>query len=164
MPSIEWETPQEFFDKVNSEFAFTIDVCATKENTKCSKFITKEQDSLSKKWNGVCWMNPPYNRDIGKWMAKAYETAQTGSTVVALIQGRSNDTIWWHDYVMRSSEIRFIKDRLHFGLNGKFRRGNISSVLVIFYPFCQGPPSTMSINIKGQPLNNQVQQTASGCF
>lgn len=27
-----WETPQEFFDKLNREFDFTLDACATPEN------------------------------------------------------------------------------------------------------------------------------------
>ena len=33
----EWETPQAFFDSLNSEFHFTLDVCSTDENAKCEK-------------------------------------------------------------------------------------------------------------------------------
>lgn len=43
-----WETPQEFFDKLNREFDFTLDACATPENAKCINFYSPEQDGLSR--------------------------------------------------------------------------------------------------------------------
>ena len=42
----EWETPQEFFGRLNEEFHFTLDVCANDENAKCGKYYTKDQDGL----------------------------------------------------------------------------------------------------------------------
>ena len=148
----EWETPQAFYNAMNNEFGFDVDVCANEENRKCFCYFTPKMDGLLLKWGGVCWMNPPYDRSIGLWMKKAYESAQEGSTVVCLIQGRSSDTIWWHDYVMRSSEIRYIKDRLHFGKNGNHTRANISNIIVVFRPYCQGPPSTTAINTDGKRI------------
>ena len=94
-----WETPQVFFEKLNDEFHFDLDVCASLANAKCKKFYTKEQDGLNQEWTGVCWMNPPYGREIGKWIKKAYESSINGATVVCLIPART-DTAWWHDYVM----------------------------------------------------------------
>lgn len=153
MPSIEWETPQDFFNTLNDEFHFTLDVCATAENTKCEWFYSINDDSLSQPWYGKCWLNPPYDRSIGLWLKKAYESAQLGVTVVCLIPGRSSDTKWWHEYVMRSGEIRYIKGRLQFKLNGKLGQGsNISSAVIIFRPFCEGYPSISSIGINGCPL------------
>jgi site-specific DNA-methyltransferase (adenine-specific) len=141
----EWETPQSFFEMIDAEFGFTVDVCALPETAKCDRYFSPADDGLSVPWEGICWMNPPYDKSIGRWIEKAYETAQRGHTVVALIQGRSTDTKLWHDYVMRASELRFIRDRLHFGRDGIFKRANISSVLVVFRPYCQGPPTTSSI-------------------
>lgn len=70
----EWATPQDFFDKMNAEFCFDLDVCATNENAKCSSFFTKTDDGLSKSWDGQrVWCNPPYGREIGKWVKKASE-------------------------------------------------------------------------------------------
>ena len=153
MSIIEWETPQDFFDTLDKEFHFTVDACATPWNKKCSAYWCKEVDALKQDWaRHIVWLNPPYDKSIETWIKKAYENAQVGGLVVALIQGRSTDTKLWHDYVMKSSEIRFIKDRLHFGNNGKFARANISSVVVVFRPFCKGPPLTCSINIKGEKL------------
>lgn len=54
-----WETPQDFFDELNSEFHFTLDVCAVPENAKCEKFYTPDDDGLSQPWDGVVWCNPP---------------------------------------------------------------------------------------------------------
>lgn len=47
-----WETPQEFFDELDKEFHFTVDVCATPENAKCARYFTQEQDGLRQKWGG----------------------------------------------------------------------------------------------------------------
>ena len=49
----EWETPQDLFDKLNSVFHFTLDVCASDENHKCAKYFTREQDGLKQSWGGV---------------------------------------------------------------------------------------------------------------
>lgn len=109
-----WSTPQDFFDKLNAKFRFETDVCATNENTKCDRWYTPEMDGLSRNWNGVCWMNPPYGRGIGAWIEKAYKSARdNGATVVCLIPARI-DTRWWHDYCMKG-EITYIKGRLKFG-------------------------------------------------
>jgi len=104
-------TPQDFFDALNDEFGFETDVCALPENAKCDKYYTPEQDGLAQEWKGVCWMNPPYGREIGKWMKKAYQSSE--ATVVCLVPSRT-DTRWWHEYAMKG-EIRFIRGRLKFG-------------------------------------------------
>lgn len=74
-----WETPQEFFDKLNREFDFTLDACATPENAKCINFYSPEQDGLSMPWNGRVWCNPPYGRQVGQWVKKSvYERTDRG--------------------------------------------------------------------------------------
>ncbi|SIT00402.1 phage N-6-adenine-methyltransferase [Virgibacillus pantothenticus] len=108
-----WETPLCFYEQLNKEFNFELDVCATKDNTKCDKYFTPEIDGLKQQWRGVCWMNPPYGRQINKWVKKAYESSLNGATVVCLLPART-DTRWWHDYCMKG-EIRLVKGRLKFG-------------------------------------------------
>jgi len=124
----EWATPQAFFDKVNAEFRFTLDACATQENAKCKYYFNSTQNGLEQKWLGRVWCNPPYGRGIGAWVKKGYESAQAGALVVMLVPART-DTAWWHDYVMRG-EIRFIRGRLKFG-DGK-NSAPFPSALVIF--------------------------------
>ena len=108
-----WSTPRDFFDDYNAIYHFDVDVCATSENALCAKFYSPEDNGLSKEWHGVCWMNPPYGREIGKWMKKAYESSLHGATVVCLVPART-DTAWWHEYAMKG-EIEFIRGRLKFG-------------------------------------------------
>jgi len=126
----EHATPQDFFDKLDAEFNFTLDPCATRENAKCEEYLTKADDGLQHRWWGVVFMNPPYGREIGKWMKKAYESSQEGATVVCLVPSRT-DTRWWHDYAMKG-EIRFIKGRLKFG--GSKNSAPFPSAVVIFRP------------------------------
>lgn len=131
---IEWETPQDLFDALNEEFHFTLDVCATPENTKCPVYFTKKDDGLKQSWSGICWMNPPYSRGIiEKWMKKAYEESRRGIIVVCLVPAKT-DTAWFHDYGLRG-EIRFIRGRLRFKLGGEDKgRANFPSAVIIFKP------------------------------
>ncbi len=110
----EWATPQTTFDRLDQEFHFVLDVCASHANAKCARYFTREQDGLEQPWRGSCWMNPPYGREIGKWIQKAAQTAWQGfGTVVCLLPART-DTRWWHEYCAKA-ELRFIRGRLKFG-------------------------------------------------
>ena len=130
-----WETPQPVFDALNLEFGgFTVDVCATEQNAKCIRYFDQAIDGLRQDWCGNVWMNPPYGRVIGKWVKKAYESAQGGATVVCLLPSRT-DTKWWHDYCIKG-EVRFIRGRLKFG--GHKNSAPFPSAIVIFLP----PPPT----------------------
>jgi phage N-6-adenine-methyltransferase len=117
--SDEWETPQKFFDAVDAVFHFTLDVCASRNNAKCERYYTKADDGLSRGWKGVCWMNPPYGREIGLWVKKAYESSLTDRTVVVCLLPARTDTRWWHDYVLSHAwRIWFIRGRLRFSGKG----------------------------------------------
>ena len=127
--TVEWPTDQKVFDDLNTEFNFTLDPCCTKESAKCGRYFTKEDDGLSQSWDGHrVFMNPPYGREIGEWLKKAYISSQHGAVVVCLIPSRT-DTKWWHDYVMKG-EIRFIKGRLKFG--GHKNSAPFPSAIVVF--------------------------------
>jgi phage N-6-adenine-methyltransferase len=128
----EWGTPQNFFDKLNEEFGVKLDVCATAENAKCANFYTPEQDGLKQPWTGVCWMNPPYGRAIGKWLAKAVAAAREGATEVALNPYRP-DPHWW-DYA-EMGEVRRVKGRLKFtSPEGTKHSAPFPSAVVVFLP------------------------------
>ena len=76
--SCEWETPQDLFDELDKEFHFSIDVCATPKNAKCSRYYTAEQDGLNQPWNGIVWCNPPYGRNIGSWVRRGLLASVSG--------------------------------------------------------------------------------------
>jgi phage N-6-adenine-methyltransferase len=127
----EWETPQALFDPLHKEFQFTLDVCATPENAKCENFYHVANDALKHEWVGTCWMNPPYGREIGKWVQKAKESATAGATVVCLVPARTCSA-WWHDHAAKASEIRFIRGRVKFG--GAKWNAPFPSVILVFKP------------------------------
>lgn len=111
--SSEWETPQRLFDVINEVCHFDIDVCATKENAKCERYWSPKDDGLKQFWLGMCWMNPPYGREISKWMEKAYLASYKARTVVVCLTPARTDTAWWHDYVLKGDVIYF-RGRLKF--------------------------------------------------
>lgn len=125
--SNEWSTPQDTFDALNREFSFTLDPCATKENAKCKKFFTAEDDGLAQSWDGeIVFCNPPYGREIRNWVEKAHNTK---GLVVLLIPART-DTSYFHDYIYGKAEIRFIRGRLKFG--GSKNSAPFPSMVVIY--------------------------------
>jgi phage N-6-adenine-methyltransferase len=129
--SDEWETPQEFFDALDEIFHFTLDVCATPENAKCPRYFTKAEDGLAQPWEGICWMNPPYGREIGAWIKKAYESGKDGRAVVVCLLPSRTDTAWWHEYVLpHAVNVQFIRGRLKF--SGKKNSAPFPSALVVF--------------------------------
>lgn len=110
----DWPTPDSLFDPLNREFGFTCDVAADMNNAKCAHFIDESTNALEQSWEGICWLNPPYGAgNLRLWARKAYEEA-AHCIVVMLVPARTN-TNWWHDYVMRAKEIRFVKGRPRFG-------------------------------------------------
>ena len=110
----EWATPQALFDELAWLFGgFDLDPCATRENAKCARFFTREEDGLSRRWEGKVFLNPPYGRDIGRWVSKAFEASMEGALVVCLLPART-DTRWWQDYAKRG-QVFFLRGRLKFG-------------------------------------------------
>ena len=132
----DWETPQCFFDELNKEFDFTLDPCSDDENYKVAKHFTKEMDGLSLDWGGeIVFCNPPYGKEIGKWVRKAHETWKNAwnykyKTIIVMLLPARTDTKWFHEYIYNKAEIRFVKGRLKFG--GCKNSAPFPSMIVIF--------------------------------
>lgn len=128
----EWSTPQDFFDKLNEDFHFTLDPCADDLNHKCEKYYTKEQDGLKQDWSGeTVFCNPPYGRDVRKWVEKCFDEVYAGKCrcAVMLLPART-DTRWFHEYIYHKAEVKFIKGRLKFG--DQSQPAPFPSMVVIF--------------------------------
>ena len=120
-----WRTPHTLFNSLNQEFSFTVDAAALQCSALTDVWYGPDhqdharRDCLVQDWGtdsggGWIFMNPPYSRGIGKFMAKAVEQHLAGCRIVCLVPART-DTAWWHDYVMPyASDIRFIRGRLKF--------------------------------------------------
>ena len=128
-----WETPPSLFNVLDMEFNFTLDPCCTKQTAKCKKFFTKEEDGLIQDWSrDIVFVNPPYGREIGKWVEKSYNEAKKGAKVVMLIPSRT-DTKWFHDFIYNKAEIRFLKGRIKFLQNKKeLNAAPFPTMLIIF--------------------------------
>lgn len=126
-----WETPSEVFEPLNKEFGFTLDPCATFETKKCHKWYGPDEDGLALSWGGfTAFVNPPYGREIGDWVKKAYNETRYRYTMAVMLLPARTDTKWFHQYVMKASEVRFIKGRLRFvGAKGT---APFPSMVVIF--------------------------------
>lgn len=131
----EWETPPDLFEKLNRKYHFTLDAASTDANALCKEHYTREQNGLLQSWKtgGAVWCNPPYGKDIVKWVRKAWEESQTGQLIVLLIPART-DTKWFHDYVYHKAAIYFLRGRLKYGLNGKQARNNAAfpSMIIVY--------------------------------
>lgn len=137
----EWGTPDNIFKPLHKEFNFQLDAAASALNAKLPTYFDKEMDALNRDWGRKSvYLNPPYSQgNIEKFMEKAYlegNRRENQEYVVCLVPTAS-DTRWWHDWVMRAKEIRFIKGRVKF--IGYDECGNIiknsptfSSCIVVF--------------------------------
>lgn len=123
----DWETPQDFFDRLNSEFHFTLDPCSNHKNAKCKKHYTIDDDGLKQDWGGeVVFCNPPYGtyyklegtkeKKITQddWVKKCYDESKKPNTIVVALLPARTDTKRFHTYILGKSEIRFIRGRIRF--------------------------------------------------
>lgn len=145
--SNEWETPQDLFDRLNAAHHFTLDAAATDDNHKVDKYYTAQTDGLAHDWTGeVVFCNPPYGKEIGRWVEKCYnEAVNNGVKIVMLVPSRT-DTKWFHRFLYRKEAsgiyIKFLQGRLRFinrtfpswrpDGNFKVSPANFPSMLVYF--------------------------------
>ena len=126
-----WGTPQYFFDELNKEFGFDLDPCALPSNAKCDRFFTPKEDGLAQNWGGAkVFCNPPYGKEISKWVRKCYEESKKPNTLVVMLLPARTDTAYFHDYIYHKAEIRFVRGRLHF--NESKNSAPFPSMVVIF--------------------------------
>lgn len=111
-----WATPLSIFNPINEIFDFVLDPCAAHETAKCKIYYTEKENGLKQDWSkiGNAYVNPPFGRELPKWMKKCYEESIKGITVVMLIPARV-DTRYWHDYAFKYARcICFVKGRITF--------------------------------------------------
>jgi site-specific DNA-methyltransferase (adenine-specific) len=134
---MKWPTPQAWFDYLDLEFDFTLDPCCEHETAKCERHFTPAEDGLAQAWTDErVFMNPPYGREIGPWMRKAYtEARDNGALVVAFVPARV-DTEWWHQYAAKATEVRFPKGRAK---NANGQAWPFPVAVVVFRPRVSSP-------------------------
>lgn len=137
----DWETPPELFaDLVDWYGTFDLDAAASAENALCARFYADR--SLERDWTvdydgyrfSRVYVNPPYGRGVGAWVAKAAEAAALGVEVVMLLPART-DTVWFHAYIWKKQgvEVTFLRGRIKFRLRGEvLNPAPFPSMVVVF--------------------------------
>lgn len=138
----DWETPEKLFRDLNEVFNFSLDACATAKTAKCSNFISPEQDAMVTPWSGTVWCNPPYGRELPKWLKRGIDQLSMLEMIVYLIPART-ETNYWHELIWpKAKYVLFLHGRIHFledGVTGD--AAPFPSALVIYegdeYPWHQ---------------------------
>lgn len=132
----EWQTPDNIMRWLRAVFPFTLDVCATAQNKQCEVFYSIENSAFTHVWmddvhDGVAYCNPPYGRDVEKWLSKMSEEAKFGVVVVALLPARTSNK-WFHKYCAKGRVI-LLEKRVKFLIDGVEQHGApFPSMIVIF--------------------------------
>jgi len=105
-----WFTPRPFTDALGP---FDLDPCTQsfRPHDTAVRHICQDlgQCGLSAPWAGRVWLNPPYGREIGKWISKL----AGHSDGIALVFART-DTVWARLIFERSHAVNFVKGRASF--------------------------------------------------
>jgi site-specific DNA-methyltransferase (adenine-specific) len=112
----EWYTPRVLVERMEKKYGkFVLDPAATPESAKAPNYFTVKEDGLKQDWSWAenVWMNPPYGREIGKWVKKAYHESQKGCRVVALLPARPGPK-WFQDWVLNKAELEWLPGRIKF--------------------------------------------------
>ncbi len=137
----EWGTPLDLFNKLDAEFYFTLDPCASTGRPLRDDItqFTKEDNGLSQPWTGHrVFCNPPYSsRQIRDWVMKAYAERDNCQVIVLLIPVRT-DRAYFHDFIQGTAEIRFLRGRPKFIplMNQNGGSPSFPSMLVIYQSKC----------------------------
>ncbi len=131
----DWATPRQLFEMLDREFHFTLDVCASEQTATCADWFAS--GALERPWvpveDGAVWCNPPYGREVGAWVEKAYREARSHFTTVVMLLPARTDTAWFHNYCLKG-EIRFLRGRLTFDDRPTTRgRCPFPSIIVVFW-------------------------------
>ena len=156
----EYSTPQWLFDKLDSIFNFTVDLCATKKNAKCEKYYSRlKKNSFKKKWSGVGWCNPPYGSPqnpcasncskktcekrgfhldeywpgIIDWVERGVKQTQKHRSTVVFLAPARTETEWFNVVWNHATAICFVSGRLNFNEHDqKLTTAPFPSVIFVF--------------------------------
>ncbi len=130
----EWYTPKEIIASLGE---FDLDPASSLEafrlNHSAKKIYTKQENGLSREWDGRVWLNPPYSSPLLQEFLLKMATHSNG---IALVFSKI-EAKWFHDIVLnRATAIKLLYDRIQFlradGIRGMQPRN--ASMLVAYGP------------------------------
>lgn len=116
----DWRTPIGFFNKLNEQYNFTVDLCASDDNSLLNRYVDDIESAgvVDKEWSDVLpidwkkevfFCNPPY----GKKLKEVLSFIPDSASGVFLLPART-DTKWFFDLSKKSSWVFFLKGRIKF--------------------------------------------------
>lgn len=131
-------TPKDWWEMLDAEFHFTLDVAADHEHFMCTPYYTIEEDALKQPWDGVVWCSVPWHTGrVINWIRKGYEESRLRDSTVVMLLPVQHYESWWFEYAMKAKEIRYIDGCLGFIPFGGNHGGAFKvepQCLVIFEP------------------------------
>ena len=116
----EWYTPLEYIQAAKQVMG-SIDIDPASSDFGQSRinagvYYTKEDDGLTKEWNGKLWLNPPYAQPlIAQFIEKAVAEFEAGRITDAIILTHNyTDTKWFHHAESVCAAICFTKGRIPY--------------------------------------------------
>ena len=126
-----WWTPTDLAARVSTEHALGLDAAACPTSTLVpdnwlgpEHLDENRRDALtSPLWasltpvGSTVWLNPPYKpvNVLRAFLARAVETADAGTPVLALLPA-STSSQWWHELVVeQGASVEFLRGRLAYG-------------------------------------------------
>jgi len=89
---LKWLSYNEFYSGLDKEFNFTLDVCATKKNSRCAKYYTIEDNGLIQDWTGeIVYCSPWYDSNTIRWIRKCEQYI-----AVMMVHYEPEDS-WWQN-------------------------------------------------------------------
>lgn len=144
-----WQTPQWLFEKLDNQYKFEFDCCASNDNSKCEEF-SSNFEFMMHEVDEESWMNPPFSK-AHEMFEHFFKVIKKG---VAIYRCDNMETKIWQDIILKNASWVFIpKGRISYeGKEGKGSR--FPSALI---GFNVEPPVGLdgySLNLKTAEDNN----------
>lgn len=106
----EWLTPPNIIEALGP---FDLDPCSpiARPWPTAARHYHMLDEGLMQPWAGRVWLNPPYGRETGHWLA-ALAAHEGGGT--ALIFARTETDMFFEQVWGKASALLFLRGRLHF--------------------------------------------------
>jgi len=114
----EWYTPAVYVDAARRVLGgIDLDPASCEEANavvQAARYYTQDDDGLTREWKGRVWLNPPYGRQAGTFVARLASQHAAGnvSAAVVLVNANCTDTEWfqplWHGILC------FTRGRINF--------------------------------------------------
>ncbi len=115
----DWQTPQWLFDRLQKQYKFTFDCCATKVNSKCKEYTKEFEYYWSIKPSDVCWMNPPFSK-AQDMFNHFFNVVRKG---ICIYRCDNLETALWQDIILKNASwILIPKGRISY--EGKVGKGS----------------------------------------